>query len=225
MSKSSYAQAVDDIQRALRPFLKGIGFGVRGRTFNRSTPDFLTQVISIQMGASDPPGTTYIPGLRQNLYGLFTINLGVYVPEVARRLGSGEAKSWIHEYHCSVRTRLGAACGLQRDMWWPARFDDAVVAEIRRYLEEGGLPFLDRYSTRDKILSEWGHRSENMGASNPPRIVMAIILAERGEKTRAHELLARQVLETRNPRHPEYVRRLAEELGLEALDGYTNERG
>jgi hypothetical protein len=27
-------------------------------------PDGLTQVISIQIGASDPPGTTYIPGLR-----------------------------------------------------------------------------------------------------------------------------------------------------------------
>jgi hypothetical protein len=48
---------------------------------------------------------------------------------------------------------------------------------------------------------------------------MAIILAERGEKDRARELLARQVLETRNPGHPAYVRRLAERLAVGALDG------
>ena len=45
------------------------------------------------MGSFDPPGTTHIPGLRENLYGRFTVNLGVYVPEVARNHGGGEAKS------------------------------------------------------------------------------------------------------------------------------------
>jgi len=58
-----------------------------------------------------------------------------------------------------------------------------------------------------------------MGASSPPRIVMAIILAERGETERARALLARQVLETRNPGHPDYVRKLASELAVGSLDG------
>ena len=170
------------------------------------------------MGASDPPGTTFIPGLRENLHGLFTINLGVYVPEVARRHG-GEAKSWIQEYHCCVRARLGDACGEKRDIWWHARVEDAVIGDVRRRLEQAGLPFLDRFSTRNKILAEWHDRSESTGAGGPPRIVMAIILAERGQKDQARGLLARQVLETRNPRHPDYVRRLAKELGLGSLDG------
>jgi hypothetical protein len=219
MTRSGYAAAVDDIQAALRPFLKGRGFRVRGRTFNRTTEDGLIQVVSIQMGASDPPGTTYIPGLRENLHGLFTVNLGVYVPEVAKHHGGGEAKSWVQEYHCCVRARLGDASGEARDLWWQARVDDAVIGDVRRRLELGGLPFLERYSTRDKILAEWRDRSANMGASGPPRIVMAIILAERGHKGRARELLAQQVLETRNPGHPAYVRKLAEELGVGGLDG------
>jgi len=66
MGKSTYASALDDIQAALRPFLKGCGFKVRGRTFNRPTEDGLTQVVSLQMGASDPPGTTSILGFREN---------------------------------------------------------------------------------------------------------------------------------------------------------------
>ena len=77
MPKSAYAKAVDAIQGSLRPFLRLNGFGMRGRTFNRATDDGLTQVVSIQMGASDPPGTTYSPGLRENLHGLFAVNLGV----------------------------------------------------------------------------------------------------------------------------------------------------
>jgi hypothetical protein len=219
MGKSTYVSAVDGIQSALGPFLKGSGFKVRGRAFNRGTEDGLTQVVSVQMGASDPPGTTYVPGLRENLHGLFTVNLGVYVPEVARHHGGGEAKSWVHEYHCCVRARLGEASGEEQDIWWHARNDPTVMDDVRRRLELGGLPFLDRFSTRDKVLAEWHDRSENMGASGPPRIVLAIILAERGQKGRAREFLARQVLETRNPGHSDYVRELAKKLELESLDG------
>ena len=125
MTESDYARSVDEIQDGLRPLLKARGFKARGRTFNRLTEDGLTQVINVQMGSSDPPGTTYHPGLRENLHGLF---------------------------------------------------------EIRNI--------------------------------SPPRIVMAIILAARGEREKAHALLAIQVLETRNPQHPDYVRRLAREPGL-----------
>lgn len=35
MAKSEFAFAVDGIQKALKPFFKGEGFRVRGRTFNR----------------------------------------------------------------------------------------------------------------------------------------------------------------------------------------------
>jgi hypothetical protein len=58
-----------------------------------------------------------------------------------------------------------------------------------------------------------------MGAGGPPRIVMAIILAEHGRKDEARALLAQQVLETRNPGHPDYVRRLANQLSVGSLDG------
>ncbi|WP_374090932.1 DUF4304 domain-containing protein [Methylomicrobium lacus] len=195
------------------------GFKVRGRTFNRLTEDGLTQVVNLQMGASDPPGTTYFPGLRENLHGLFTVNLGVYVPEVAKYHGSREARAWVQEFHCCVRSRLGDAAGETQDIWWRAQLADEVIEDVRSCIERFGLPFLERFATRDKILSEWHGRSKNMGASNPPRIVMAIILAGRGQNERARQLLAQQVLETQNPGHPEYVRKLARELSLGRVDG------
>lgn len=48
---------------------------------------------------------------------------------------------------------------------------------------------------------------------------MAIILAERGQKARARELLAQQMLEARNPGHSAYVRELASKLAVGSLDG------
>jgi len=219
MTKSTYAQAVDAIQAAIRPVLKAREFRMRGRTFNRVTEDGLTQVVNIQMGASDPPGTTYVPGLTRDMHGLFTVNLGVYVPEVARHHGGGEASSWIQEYHCSVRSRLGPTAGRERDLWWHARADDDVIDDVRRLLQEAGLPFLDRFSTRNKILSAWPAAAQPIGASSPPRIVKAIILAERSEVAEARRLLQKQVLETRNPGHPDYVRELANRIGLGHLDG------
>jgi hypothetical protein len=217
MKRSRYAAAVDDIQRSLRPLMKARAYKVRGRTFNRVTEDGLTQVVNLQMGPSDPPGTTYIPGFRENLHGLFTINLGVYVPEVARARSGGEARSWIQAYDCCVRARLGEACGDSKDMWWHAHLDGSVVADISGRLELSGLPFLDRFATRDKILTEWADRTENMGASGPPRITMAVILAERGDRDRARELLARQASDRPTPGHADYVRTLAATLGLDPL--------
>jgi uncharacterized protein DUF4304 len=107
MTKSALATSLDALQGHLNPWFRQAGFRKHGRTYNRTTTDGLTHVIGFQMGSFDPPGTTHIPGLRENLYGRFTVNLGVYVPEVARNHGGGEAKSIVHDYNCCIRIRLG----------------------------------------------------------------------------------------------------------------------
>lgn len=218
MPKSVHVLAVDKIQAALRPILREHGFGVRGRAFNRVTEDGLTQVVSFFMGPSDPPGTTYVPGLTRDLHGLFSINLGVYVPEVAEHHGGGVARSWVREYHCCVRSTLAELSGEVSDYWWFARFEAAVLEDVRWRLEGFGFPFLERFSSRDKLLTEWREQSENVGQGSPPRIVMAIILVRRGQQELARLLLSQQALETRNPGHPAYVRELARKLGLGPLD-------
>lgn len=216
MTKSSQSTKVDEVQAALHAWLKPKGFRKQGRTFNRTTDDGLVQVVNIQMGASDPPGTVYIPGLRENLYGWFTVNLGVYVPEVGRLLhGDNEAKRFVNEAHCCVRSRLGNLAPEQKDVWWRNDAVAEVIPNVLARLERDGLPFLDRFASRDALLREWKGKSRNEGAGSPPRIVMAIILAERGQTDAARELLSQQALETRNAGHPAYVRSLAARLGLQ----------
>ena len=219
--KSEFAVAVDSIQVAVRPLLKEHGFKVRGRTFNRVTDDGLTQVIKFQMGASDPPGTTYIPGLRENLHGLFTVNLGVFVPEVADLYMGRTKASWIQDYDCCVRARIGEVCGEAGDLWWRAISGADVVDDVRLRIKGPGLSFLGRYDTRNRILSELRERSDRMSASHPPRIVSAIILATQGHKMDAKTLLARQAEESRetHPGHAEFVEELALKIGVGSLEG------
>ncbi len=128
-----------------------------------------------------------------------------------------EAGSWVQDYHCCVRSRLAEACGETDDIWWHARQDDDVLASILGRLQEGGLPFLERFSTRDKILTEWKDRRENLSMGDPPKIVCAIILFERGEKRQAGQMLADQIEsaeDTGHHGHAEYVRELAGQLNL-----------
>jgi hypothetical protein len=219
MPKSEFAKAVDSIQLAVRPLLKGRGFGVRGRTFNRQTEDGLTHVINIQMGASDPPGTAYVPGLTSNLHGLFAINLGIYVPEVAEVRGT-ESKSWVQEHHCSIRSRLGALLSEEKEIWWVARAEGRIVNEVVNALDRVGVPWLELYATRDAILANFSIRDRRHSASDVPRLVKAIIQAKRGVLEDARSLLAEQIADSIsiNPSHAEHVKKLAALLGLGKLD-------
>jgi hypothetical protein len=218
MPKSELARALDDIQKPLALELKARRFNVRGRTFHRQSSDGLTQVLNIQMGSFDPPGTTYHPGLRENLYGKFTVNLGVYVPEVAASHGGGAAKDWVPEYHCCIRSRLGELGTEQTDVWWSIGQEKRVVEDLLPRIRHDAMFFFARYESRDLILKELTGQTENMGTGGPPRIICAIILASRGDVTSARELLSKQAKETRNPGHPAYVRGLAEKLGLGAIE-------
>jgi hypothetical protein len=213
--KSLQVEAVDTVQKALHAKLKAAGFKKKGRTFNRTTEDGLVQVINIQMGSFDPPGTTYIPGLRENLYGWFTLNLGIYVPEVAKHRFGSEAKAFVQEYSCCIRSRLGSLGGEESDLWWRNDAGDEVLPDLIARLDRDGLPFLARYATRDAILRELKGKSENPGfCFSPPRIITAIILVERGERAEAKRLLAEQAGETGVKGHSTFVRLLAEKLGI-----------
>ncbi len=170
------------------------------------------------MGSFDPPGTTYHPGLRENLYGRFTVNLGVYVPEVASFHGGGPPKSWIQDYNCCLRTRLGALGLENKDLWWSIRARDEVLDDLLPRVSHDAMRYFATYTSRDQILSALEGKSQNTSAGGPPRIICAIILAQRGNTSQARELLKEQARETRNPGHPAYVRALAERLGLGGLD-------
>jgi hypothetical protein len=212
--KFGQAKALDELQSKLRPRLLELGFRVRKRTSNRSTADGLIQVVQFQLGRFDPTGTYQIPGLRENLYGRFTVNVGVYVPEVGQAMGF--TPSFVHEVDCCVRARLGQLAPNRTDIWWGLQWIDQAAAEAWQRLERDALPFLERFHSRDAILKEL------MRGKSPysprPLVECAIILANRGQQTDARSLLTMQALEAKSAKHTEYLRELAVKLGLGQLE-------
>ena len=222
MGKSEFAKQVDEIQSQLTPFLKENGFRKRGRTFNRTSSDGLISVINFQMGAFDPPGTTYIPGLRENLYGLFTINLGIYVPEVYKYQGSSEVKGFVQNYHCCIRARLGVLGQERRDIWWKADVSSKLIDDLRNRLAMEALPFLQHFEVREAIIKDWPdyYQKNKIGASSAPNIVLAIIFANQGRAEDAKHLLENQIQQSQHAGHKEYVRNLALRLDIGALSSW-----
>lgn len=213
---------MDELRATVRPFLKELGFRARWRAFNRPTSDGLTQVIEFQLGRFDPPGTQYV-GFRQNVYGKFTVNVGVYVPEVDKyTFPVGGERSFVHEYDCCIRQRLGNLGPERRDIWWDLEATKVhnQAAEVVRRLERDAFPFFAQFENRDAILNRWMQETTPpYTGGNPPRIVCAIILAIRGRRDEAQSLLAAQAREHRNHPHSAYVHALADKLGLGELHG------
>lgn len=224
MAKSEFTQALDLMLASFRPFMKAAGFRARTHTFNRVTADGLTQVVQFQMGAFDPPGSPPFPGISENLYGRFTVNLGVYVPEVGRYMSGRVPTSFIHEYHCCVRARLGKLGPENADVWWYADANERTWREVQQRIERDGLTFLERFRSRDSILTDiqWWEAGRYSETGGPQRITCAIILAFRGELDPARSLLAEQASEAERKGllpHAQFVRELAEKLGVGALEG------
>jgi hypothetical protein len=148
-----------EIVRRVHPELKQAGFRKRRHTFNRSSEDGVVQVIGFQMGAKLPPGAVPIPGLRPDLYGLFTVNLGVAVREAweqSMRLDK-PFPAFINDYDCEIRERLGQVLGERYDVWWPLGAEPAdTAAVIFDALTGPGLEWLAARGTREAILRVWG---------------------------------------------------------------------
>ncbi len=208
MAKSEAAKAMDDLQSQLRPFLKEHGFRVQARTCNRTTVDGLTHVINFQMGRFDPPGTSYIPWFRKNLYGKFTMNIGIYVPEVGLAEFHLSARTFIQEPYCCIRVRLAQLSGAH-DVWWQLPANKTTINDIRGRIEQDALPFFARCENRDAVLREL----ERGTGTLKPRIAQAIILAQRGEAERERELLQAQA-KSAPAGHRDYVQQIAEHLNL-----------
>ncbi len=211
--KTKSVQAMDEVQASVRPFLKELGFRARARAFNRTTSDGIIQVVEFQLGRFDPPGTHYV-GFKQNWYGKFTVNVGVYIPEVDTLKPSLKSSlPFVHEYDCFIRRRLGALGPEHRDIWWNLDSVHEQAAEVFQRVERDALPFLAQFETRDAILQLWMREDASLSSleRQRQRIACAIILAIRGQGEEARSILSALLREEPSKAMPRDVMR---QLGL-----------
>jgi hypothetical protein len=195
MPKSPYATALDIIQKPVTELLYTIGFKKSGRTYNRTVGDGLILVMNFQMGQF-PIGNYVIPGIRENLYGKFTVNFGVFLPCVVKMEHGEWAKRICQEYDCEIRARLGELVE-KRDVWWSLDKSPQETGElIAKLIEKNGLPFLSRYTDYVSVLSDYRSNGsifdKNIGRS---ALVAAMIYYHIGEMESAKECFDRAIHE------------------------------
>lgn len=214
MGKSGSTKMLDAVQARLAKLLQPRGYVRGGRTFRRDAGDGVVQVVNLQMRAF-ATDTTSPPAME--LVDRFTVNLGIFIPELQSEYFVGPA---VHEYDCAVRMRIGFLMDPPHDHWWDLSGDaDALAEELLRVMEERGLPFLDRFATRDAIVAEWIAFSESTGSIGSARVDVAILHAARGEPREARALLrALRSSEDITPSHADYLDALAARLGLDPLE-------
>ena len=153
MEKTAFAKNLDVVQAGVASFLKPLGFRKKGRTHNRTTEGGLVHVINFQMGAYPVGEHCEIPGFRENLYGMFTVNLGVLLPCVFEVDWQKPLPSFAKEYDCSIRERLGTLA-FGSDEWFGLTSDSSAAAtELVQLLDKLGLPFLEQFSTYEGVLA------------------------------------------------------------------------
>jgi hypothetical protein len=146
---------LDQIEKTVFKYLKPQGFKKKGRNFNREVENGIIQVVNFQSGQY-PVGGSEIPGLKDNLYGQFTINLGVCVENLFRLQWPNKKSTFYREYDCQIRVRLGQLLH-GKDEWWPLTKDsDKAGNDIIKGLSTIGAQWFEGVNTIDKIIAKNG---------------------------------------------------------------------
>jgi hypothetical protein len=138
------SELIDELLKLhLKPTLKELGFKCKSSTFFRQNGE-LVEVISLQKSASNTA-----------IEGKFTINLGVYWPQVQTILGSTLENLPPKEYDCTLRERLGSLFSQGGDFWWGIRQDSdirSVCLDVAEKIRVFGLPWLKRAASLNEAV-------------------------------------------------------------------------
>jgi Domain of unknown function (DUF4304) len=226
---TAYARKMEAAVVAVSPLFRQHGFKKQRHRFNADPEPSMTQVLTFQMGAHQPPGTTQIPGLRENLYGAFTINVGLHFEEVRELPKRSPGAAFLREQglpvppprprpkvlgegDCHVTVRLGELID-GRDTWWTLELpEDELESLIHELIADHALPFFERFNSREQLLRAW-HAGEPAVRYTPP-FTIAVIHARRGEMAEAEELLVAELRESERPAERQQIIDAAEHLGL-----------
>ena len=212
-STPNFKTLLDEVEKKVFATLKPLGFKKKGRTFNREIEKGIFQVVNFQTGQY-PIGQSYeVPGLRENLYGKFVVNLGVCVDSLYRFQYPSENKDFYKEYECQIRTRL---CNLTKgqDFWWTINNDtDDIANEINEGLANAGLDWFAGVNTKEKIIKNFGNQPYTSTPSAKLDVALLVWFDDKEKGTELYNQYLHSLPKSKNG-HKEYVEELAKEIGI-----------
>ncbi len=171
---SEIAKKIDEvIKLSLVPLLRSKGFKKKGRNFYREFENRI-ELINVQASKWNEGGE-----------GQFTVNLGVYFPEVANIIDAIPFKGVPKEYDCTVQKRIGHLMPSGCDHWWkiePSINIEELATDLKTTIEKYGIPWVARMADLNEIKEEV--RNDNRA------FVSAGIALLQGDKSQAREYLS-----------------------------------
>jgi hypothetical protein len=159
-NKINTPKYVDNLQKALDHRLKELGFNKNKRYYNRLIEgENIVHVIGFQLGT-------------KWLTGKFTINIGVYIPEINDYEQNIPGSSTIKEFDCTIRKRIAKIRNEEREIWFSPKDDKPnpikkiMILFFRKHhrdnkqfieelLELEEKRFFQRFISRGTIISYW----------------------------------------------------------------------
>jgi hypothetical protein len=173
-------------------------------------------VISIQAGSYEPfaidaPEINHYPN---SLYGKFTINLGIYIDELHVFHNNPKAKDFVREAECHIRTRISHLAN-STDKWYSIDSNhDELSKNTIELIEKYGLPFLERFESRQKI--EEYFKTEERIYAPVPLVFLSIMRHHAGDSKGASFYIKKHINAIVNHEgHKESVINLAKKVGIE----------
>lgn len=204
-TKSNRSNKLDTIENLIWPKLQSMKYRKSKRIFNRIQPDGIVHVINFQMG---PNWST--------LQGKFTIEIGVFVPEVYEVIWEKSAPKYAASPDCEERTRLGSLVKNEEDLWWDLSEDERIIQnQILDLLLKYGEQYFLQFSSREKLITTWEKEMHQKSFSERKKLIVAIILASTGETKRANEFLEMEFGGRYKTVFLEYARNIASRIGLD----------
>jgi hypothetical protein len=185
------------VKAQLKPALKELGFKNKSSTFFRQNGE-LVEIISPQKSKWNDAGEAK-----------FTINLGVYWPQVQEVLGRPAAGSPPKEHDCTIRQRLGPLFDDGKDFWWSVSPDSdmqQIGLDVLEKIRTHALPWLVRATSLDEAVN-LAHTGEAV-----------VLYTIKGERDTATKLLEKAIADTKHAKA--FFRTLAKKLGIEISAGF-----
>ena len=137
---SEISKKIDDIINLdLKALMKAKGFKKKARNFYKELDGGVFLLVNVQ-------GSMY----NDNQDARYTVNLGVFFPEIYELVGFGNVAKVPSVPDCSISKRIGHLKPEKTDYWWqltPASNLQQLATNLSASVEQYGLPWLQRNSS------------------------------------------------------------------------------
>ena len=104
------------------------------------------------------------------------MNVGIFVAELHGYFIQEPRPRLVAEYYCEIRRRLGEMMPGEGEYWWSLGANPvAVAADVRRALEDYGLPYLESLKSGDLIIRAWYRTGHSIGFSSRGALAIALL--------------------------------------------------